>query len=105
MKSSSQKSKLAIPVFFYSFASFISKISGYLRDLFLASFVGTSVLSDIFLIAFRLPYSFKRAVSEESLNPAFIPIYGKSSDSSNLNKKYEFTRKVFFSFSLFLQSY
>ena len=101
MKSSSQKSKLAIPVFIYSFASFVSKISGYLRDLFLASFVGTSVLSDIFLIAFRLPYSFKRAVSEESLNPAFIPIYGKSSDSSNLNKKYEFTRKVFLVFLLF----
>lgn len=101
MERSSQKSKLAVPVIFYSFASFVSKISGYLRDLFLASFVGTSVISDIFLIAFRLPYSFKRAVSEESLNPAFIPIYGKSSDSSNLYQKYEFTRKVFLIFLIF----
>ena len=105
METYSKKSKFAIPVFLYSFASFISKVSGYLRDLFLASFIGASALSDIFLIALRLPYSFRRAVSEESLNPAFIPIFGKLSDQEDKNLKYKFTKKillVFFFISLFI---
>lgn len=93
-----RKKKLFIPVFLYSLASFLSKISGYLRDLFLAAFMGTSVLSDIFFIAFRFPYSFRRALSEESLNPAFIPIFVKVSDLDDKNLKYEFTRKIFLIF-------
>lgn len=92
--------KLAIPAFFYSLFSFFSKITGYIRDLFLALFLGTSTISDIFFIAFRLPNSFRRALSEETFNPAYIPIYGKLSESNNPALKYQFTAKLFKFFSL-----
>ena len=95
-----ENTKLAIPALVYSLFSFFSKITGYLRDLFLALFLGTSVIADIFFIAFRLPNSFRRALSEETFNSAYIPIYGKLSETKKQNLKHEFTAKLFTFFTM-----
>ena len=91
---------LALPTFLYSFFSFLSRISGYVRDLFLASFLGTSVLSDIFFIAFRIPYSFRRGLSEETFNPAFIPVVGKIKDLQGIKDSRKFSSNVLMLFLL-----
>ena len=38
----------------------------YIRDLFLAAFLGTGILADIFFIALKMPNSFRRSISEET---------------------------------------
>ena len=86
--------KLGKPALIYSFSSFASKISGVLRDVSLAGFLGTGVLSDIFLIALKLPLSFRRSVSEETFNSAYIPLFGKFEDLSDKKKQYQFARKI-----------
>ena len=34
--------------------TFLSRISGFMRDIFIAAFIGEGVFSDIFLIAFKI---------------------------------------------------
>ncbi len=60
-----------------AFLTFISRISGFIRDMFLAAFLGASIFSDIFLIAFKLPNLFRRITAEGALTSAFLPIYSK----------------------------
>lgn len=93
-----KKSKLALPALSYSIFSFFSKLTGFLRDIFLASFLGASFMADIFFIALRLPNSFRRSFSEETFNPAYIPIHGKYADQEDKSLQYEFTKKILFSF-------
>tara|TARA_B100000963_G_C22632961_1_gene675963 strand:- start:1177 stop:2742 length:1566 start_codon:yes stop_codon:yes gene_type:complete len=96
-----RKRKLAIPAFLYSFFSFVSRLSGYLRDFFLAAFLGTSVISDIFLIAFRIPNSFRRGLSEETFNPAYIPLYGKLNDIYGHEEAVSFSANILLLFIIF----
>ena len=65
----------------FSFFTFISRISGYIRDLLIAIFLGAGPIADAFFVAFRLPNTFRRLFSEGTFNAAFVPSY-----STELNK-------------------
>lgn len=52
-----------------------SRVLGLIRDTLMAVFMGASALSDAFLIAFKLPNTFRRLFAEGSLNSVFVPIY------------------------------
>tara|TARA_B100001057_G_scaffold47723_1_gene42515 strand:+ start:49 stop:1524 length:1476 start_codon:yes stop_codon:yes gene_type:complete len=60
---------------------------GYLRDILVAIFLGTSFLADVFFVAFRIPNTFRRLFSEGTFNAAFVPSYSselvKGKDKSN----------------------
>ncbi len=60
-----------------AFFTVISRISGFVRDIFIAGFLGASIFSDMFLIAFKLPNLFRRITAEGALTSAFLPIYSK----------------------------
>ena len=60
-----------------AFFTFVSRISGFIRDIFIAAFLGAGIFSDIFLIAFKLPNLFRRITAEGALTSAFLPIYSK----------------------------
>src|SRR5210317_153288 len=59
----------------FSFFTIISRILGYLRDILIAIFLGTSFLADAFFVAFRIPNTFRRLFSEGTFNAAFVPSY------------------------------
>ena len=59
----------------FSFFTLISRILGYLRDILIAFFLGTSIFADAFFVAFRLPNTFRRLFAEGTFNAAFIPSY------------------------------
>ena len=59
----------------FSFFTLISRILGYVRDLLIAIFLGTSLFADVFFVAFRLPNTFRRLFAEGPFNAAFIPSY------------------------------
>ena len=58
-----------------AFITFLSRITGFIRDVFIAAFLGAGIHSDIFLIAFKLPNLFRRITAEGALTSAFLPIY------------------------------
>jgi putative peptidoglycan lipid II flippase len=59
----------------FSFFTLISRILGYIRDILIAIFLGTSLFADAFFVAFRLPNTFRRLFAEGAFNAAFIPSY------------------------------
>ena len=59
----------------FGFYTIISRLLGYLRDVLIAIFLGTSFLADIFFVAFRIPNTFRRLFSEGTFNAAFVPSY------------------------------
>ena len=59
----------------FGFFTIISRLLGYIRDILIAIFLGTSVLADVFFVAFRIPNTFRRLFSEGAFNAAFVPSY------------------------------
>ena len=59
----------------FGFYTIISRLLGYLRDILIAIFLGTSLLADVFFVAFRIPNTFRRLFSEGTFNAAFVPSY------------------------------
>ncbi len=54
---------------------FGSRITGFIRDILFANYLGANSMSDAFLFAFRLPNLFRRIFAEGSMNSVFIPLY------------------------------
>jgi len=59
----------------FGFYTIISRLLGYLRDVLIAIFLGTSFIADVFFVAFRIPNTFRRLFAEGTFNAAFIPSY------------------------------
>jgi len=59
----------------FGFFTIISRILGYIRDILIAFFLGTSLFADAFFVAFRLPNTFRRLFAEGTFNAAFIPSF------------------------------
>ncbi len=55
--------------------TFISRISGLVRDIFLTHFLGTTAIADSFGVAFVIPNMLRGLFGEGSLAAAFIPTY------------------------------
>jgi putative peptidoglycan lipid II flippase len=53
----------------------LSRITGFIRDILMASVLGKGALSDAFLVAFRFPNYFRAIFGEGTINPAFLPRY------------------------------
>jgi len=78
----------------FSFFTIISRILGYLRDILVAIFLGTSFLADVFFVAFRIPNTFRRLFSEGTFNAAFVPSYSSELFKGKI-KSNNFANEVF----------
>ena len=84
----------------YSLYTSISRVFGFLRDILIANFLGTSFVADIFFVAFRLPNTFRRIFSEGALNSAFVPIYTKLLKDNLIKDSQKFAGNIFLIFLL-----
>ena len=78
----------------FGFFTLISRILGYVRDILIAIFLGTSLFADVFFVAFRLPNTFRRLFAEGTFNAAFIPSYAGQL-AKNKEEADNFARNVF----------
>ena len=78
----------------FGFFTIISRLLGYLRDILIAIFLGTSFLADVFFVAFRIPNTFRRLFSEGTFNAAFIPSYS-SEITKGKSRSFNFASEVF----------
>jgi len=78
----------------FGFFTLISRILGYVRDILIAIFLGTSLFADAFFVAFRLPNTFRRLFAEGTFNAAFIPSYA-SELAQDKEQADHFARNVF----------
>ncbi|PWB76357.1 MAG: murein biosynthesis integral membrane protein MurJ [Holophagae bacterium] len=60
--------------------TFLSRVTGYLRDKALAWVLGAEALNDAFRTAFRIPNAFRALLAEGALHAAFVPALARLSD-------------------------
>ena len=82
--------------------TFFSRISGFIRDIFIAAFLGAGIFSDIFLIAFKLPNLFRRITAEGALTSACLPIYTKLIEQKGKSFADKFLKVFIFRTAFFL---
>lgn len=76
------------------FFTFLSRISGFVRDVLMANLLGAGVLSDAFFVAFKLPNFFRRLFAEGAFNAAFIPSFSSILTSDGRDAAIKFAGEV-----------
>ncbi len=78
----------------FSIFVILSRILGYIRDFFIAIYLGSGPIADAFFVAFRIPNTFRRLFSEGTFNAAFVPSYSSAVLSRKQTAK-KFANTVF----------
>ncbi|MFA5388127.1 MAG: murein biosynthesis integral membrane protein MurJ [Candidatus Omnitrophota bacterium] len=68
------------------FATVISRILGFVRDIIIAKFFGTARYAEAFVVAFRIPNMLRDLIGEGATNAAFVPVLSEYA----VKKKEEF---------------
>lgn len=55
----------------------VSRVTGFLRDMVLASYLGAGAVSDAFVVAFKLPNLFRSLFAEGAFTSAFVPLFSQ----------------------------
>jgi putative peptidoglycan lipid II flippase len=64
-----------------SLLTLLSRITGLVRELLMASTFGASALTDAFNVAFRIPNLFRRLFAEGAFSQAFVPVLAASKET------------------------
>ncbi len=62
-------------IFTNSFGILLSRVTGLIRDVLMASTLGASIYTDMFFIAFKFPNLFRRIFAEGAFTQAFMPSF------------------------------
>lgn len=55
----------------------LSRVFGFIRDMVIASMLGSSAAADAFFVAFRIPNVQRRLLAEGAVSAAFIPVFSE----------------------------
>ena len=70
-----------------SVMTFISRISGLVRDVVMANILGPGTLTDAFFVAFRIPNFLRRIFGEGAFSQAFVPVFSELTERNTLAAK------------------
>lgn len=65
----------------------ISRILGLIRDIVVATILGTGVSADIFLFANRIPNFLRRLFAEGAFSKAFVPVLAEYNADNDQTKR------------------
>lgn len=74
----------------------VSRVLGFVRDMFIARFLGASMMADSFFVALRFPNLFRSLFAEGAFNVAFVPLFSEILHKQGRQKAKNFAREVFF---------
>lgn len=74
--------------------TFISRITGFLRDMVLANFLGAGAMADAFVVAFKLPNLFRSLFAEGAFTSAFVPLFSQKLVSDGKKKSIFFAAQA-----------
>ena len=72
-----------------------SRITGFVRDIFFAYFLGAGIHSDIFFIASKVPNLFRRITAEGAFTSSFLPVYSGLLNGKNSKNAEQFSKLIF----------
>jgi putative peptidoglycan lipid II flippase len=77
-----------------AFFTILSRLTGFLRDILMAQYIGTSKVMDALVIAIKIPSFLRRIFAEGAFNSSFVPIYSSMHVIQKEEAK-EFIKDVF----------
>lgn len=80
-------SKLLKSTAIVSAMTLISRVSGLIRDVVMASVLGSSGLADAFFVAFRIPNFLRRIFGEGAFAQAFVPVFTELTERNTVEAK------------------
>lgn len=72
----------------------LSRITGFLRDVVLANYLGAGLLADTFFVAFKLPNLFRSLFAEGAFTSAFVPMLSHKIVSTSKQDAIDFAAKA-----------
>jgi putative peptidoglycan lipid II flippase len=72
----------------------MSRVLGFVRELLIASLLGTGPVADAFYAAFRFPNLFRRLFAEGAFNAAFVPLFSKELERGGEDQARAFSSEV-----------
>jgi putative peptidoglycan lipid II flippase len=73
----------------------LSRVLGFLRDIFMARYLGTGRAADAFFAAFRFPNMFRRIFGEGAFNAAFVPLFAREMEEKSKAEAVKFANNAF----------
>ncbi|MFM8542720.1 MAG: lipid II flippase MurJ, partial [Chakrabartia sp.] len=55
----------------------VSRVLGFAREMVMARVLGANMFADAFLVAFRLPNTFRRFFGEGAFSAGFVPLFSQ----------------------------
>lgn len=68
----------------------LSRVTGFLRDMFIANYLGAGAISDAFLVALKLPNLFRSLFAEGAFTASFVPLFSHKLVTDGKQKALEF---------------
>src|ERR1700722_17784995 len=73
----------------------LSGVLGFIRDLLTATMLGAGPVADAFVVAQRLPNTFRTVFAEGAMDSAFVPIYARKRRRESAEDAAEFVNHIF----------
>lgn len=74
--------------------TFISRILGFVRDTLIARIFGAGMLSDAFIVAFKIPNLLRRISAEGAFSQAFVPILAEYKSQRSFDDTHRLINRV-----------
>ena len=87
-------SKILKSAFVVSMMTFISRISGLIRDIALANYLGSGAAADAYFVASRIPNLFRRIFGEGAFSLAFVPVFSQYHHSRSPQETQDFVNRM-----------
>ncbi|MFC1532083.1 murein biosynthesis integral membrane protein MurJ [Thermodesulfobacteriota bacterium] len=101
-KSNSERENVSRAAGIVGLYTFLSRILGLVRDMVIARFFGSGIITDAFFVAFRIPNLLRRLFAEGSLTIAFIPVFTEYLRLKSKKDAFELARIVLTFLSIIL---
>ena len=80
----------------------VSRVTGFIRDMVLANFLGAGKIADAFFVAFKLPNLFRSLFAEGAFTSAFVPMLSSKMVAEGQNKAIVFASQAISVLTFFL---
>lgn len=80
----------------------LSRLFGLVREMLIAHFMGASIVTDAFFVAFKFPNFFRRIFGEGAFNAAFVPLFSQKLVAEGREQACDFAQRVFSVMMIFL---
>jgi putative peptidoglycan lipid II flippase len=74
--------------------TFVSRILGFVRDTLIARVFGAGMLSDAFIVAFKIPNLLRRISAEGAFSQAFVPILAEYKSQRSFDETHQLISRV-----------